>query len=489
MPSETARANLLPHTVRGGCSLDCAAANIDPDTFRRRTRIVVLASCLGFFLINFDTTIVNVALPAISSDMGAPLSDLTWVVVGYILAFAGLLLSAGALADRVGASRVFGLGLLGFMLTSAACGLAPTTVWLVIARVLQGAVAAAVLPASLALLRQSLTNPAARARAIAVWAAGGGAAVAVGPLVGGSITTVFGWRAVFFINIPVGLLAIVGLLHADRSAPRSATLDPVGQIAVIVVLTSLTFAVTASESHPPGSLWVIVPLALFIASVLWFWRVESISAAPLIDLHELRSPVFVSCLSTGFALNFGYYGIMFVFSIVFHNQREWTPLQVGLSFVPLTIFVVASNIAGGRLTTQFGPRFPMAAAQLLDAAGFAMVAVVGANGTTWMLLLAMVPIGIGGGIASPPMMTALLETVRAERAGMVSGLLSSFRQVGGVLGVAVFALMISNSGFGMTTGSHVAAATAASLLALTATTSALCIQPGHAHIARNISPT
>ncbi|WP_329562452.1 MFS transporter [Kitasatospora sp. NBC_01266] len=445
-----------------------------------RAGLVVLACCLGFFLINLDATIVNVALPDIGRRLHTGLSGLQWVVAGYTLAFAGLLLSAGAVSDRIGASRLFGYGLLAFSIASAACGLAPDTGVLVVARVLQGAAAAAVLPASLALLRQSLADPGARARAIAVWAAGGGAAVAAGPVAGGFLTAGLGWRAIFFVNVPFGLLAMLGVARATRSVPQRSSIDLPGQLAAIVALTGFTFAVIEIEPKGLHSPAVLLPLLVSIAAALCFLRVESRGLsrglsrgrsrdlAPMVNLREVRSPVFASCLLTGFAINFAYYGIMFVFSLIFQEERGWSPASTGLAFLPLTVFVLAANILSGRLTRLIGPRYPMAGAQLLEAAGFLSLLLVGAHGPTWLLLLAMVPIGIGGGVASPPMMTALLESVPAERAGVVSGLLSSCRQAGGVLGVTVFGLLISPVGFGMATGLRVAAGTAAVLLAAAA---------------------
>ncbi|OKI20346.1 MFS transporter [Streptomyces sp. CB03911] len=443
-----------------------------------RPWIVILASCLGFFLINLDATVVNVALPAVDHQLHAGLTGLQWVVSGYTLAFAGLLLSAGRISDRVGAGRLFGYGLCGFLLASMACGLAPGTGILIVARVLQGAAAAAVLPASLALLRQSLPDPAARARAIGVWAAGGGAAVAAGPVVGGFLTELLSWRAVFFVNVPFGLLAMAGLSKAVRSVPQRTSLDLAGQLAAVVALTGFTFATIELAPTGPRSPMVLVPLLCSVVGAVWFLRIESVSAAPMVDLRELRSRVFVACLTTGFALNFAYYGILFVFSLIFQREHGWSPIEIGLSFLPLTAFVLASNILSGKLTTLVGPRIPMACALLLEAAGFTGVMLVGAHGPTWLLLLSMVPIGIGGGVASPPMMTALLESVPAERAGMVSGLLSSCRQAGGAIGVAVFGVLISTTGFGMATGLRVAAGMAAALLATAAVASYVSIRTG-----------
>jgi len=440
-----------------------------------RTGVVILASCLGFFLINLDATIVNVALPAIGLRLHASLSDLQWVVAGYTLAFAGLLLSAGTISDRIGATRLFGYGLLGFSTASAACGFAPDVAFLIVARVLQGAAAAAVLPSSLALLRQLLPDPAARTRAIALWAAGGGAALCAGPIAGGFLTSLLGWKAIFFVNVPFGLLTVAGLSRATRSVPQRTSFDLAGQVSAIVALTGFTFAVIEIAPRGVRSPMVLVPLLVSVAAVIWFLRVESTVRAPMVDLRELRSRVFVSCLATGFALNFSFYGILFVLSLTFQQERGWSPIRTGLSFLPMTFFVLAANLLAGRITRLVGPRYPMAGAQLLSACGFMGILAVGSHGPTWLLLLSTIPIGIGGGLASPPMMTALLESVPAERAGVVSGLLSSCRQAGGALGVTLFGLLISTTGFGMATGLRFSAVAAGGLLVAAATASFLWI--------------
>ncbi|AUG75450.1 MFS transporter [Kitasatospora sp. MMS16-BH015] len=432
---------------------------------------MVLASCLGFFLINLDATIVNVALPAIGQGLHAGLSGLQWVVAGYTLAFAGLLLSAGTVSDRIGADRLFGYGLLGFAAASAACGLADGVVSLVAARVAQGAAAAAVLPSSLALLRQSVPDSAVRTRAIALWAAGGGAALSAGPIAGGLLTSALGWRAIFFVNVPFGLLAVVGLARAGRSVPQRRSFDPAGQVSAVLALTGFTFALI--ELGPAGarSPLVVGPLLVSFAALFWFRWAESRARAPMVDLRELRSRVFVSCLATGFALNFSFYGILFVFSLIFQQDRGWSPIRTGLSFLPMTVLVLAANLLAGRLTRTVGPRLPMAGAQLLSATGFLGIALVGLDGPAWLLLPATLPIGIGGGLASPPMMTALLEAVPAERAGVVSGLLSACRQAGGALGVTLFGLLISAAGFGLATGLRLSAVAAGGLLVLAAVAS------------------
>ncbi|MFI1769310.1 MFS transporter [Streptomyces sp. NPDC020800] len=461
--------------VGGGSRANGPSDDVTTSRASRRTGIVMIASCLGFFLINLDATGVNVALPAIGSQLRTGLSALQWVVDGYTVAFAGLLFSAGRVSDRIGASRLFGYGVSGFSLASAACGLASGISVLIVARVVQGVAAAAVLPASLALVRQCLPDPMARARALALWAAGGGAAVAAGPVVGGFLTDLLGWRAIFFVNLPFGLLVLAGLSRAARSVPQRTPVDLPGQLAAVVTLTGCVFATIETESRGMGSPVVLLSLLAFGIGGLWFLRAEATSVAPMVDLRELRSPVFVSCLLTGFALNFAYYGIMFVFSLLFQRERHWSPSETGLAFLPPTVFVLGSNILSGRLTARVGPRYAMTGGLLLEAAGFAGVMAVGAHGPTWLLLSAMVLVGVGGGLASPPMISTMLESVPAKRAGVVSGLLNSCRQAGGAIGVAGFGVLISPGVLGMASGMQAAAATAAGLLATSAVVACFCI--------------
>ncbi|MPY62893.1 MFS transporter, partial [Streptomyces spongiae] len=210
---------------------------------RTSPSLTLTAALLGFALIVLDASVVNVALPSIGAALGGGLSGLQWVVDAYTLSFAALMLSTGAFADRAGASRAYALGITVFTLASAGCGLAPSLPVLIVARVVQGVAAAVVLPASLALVRQAYTDPGRRARAVAVWTAGGSAAVALGPVVGGAVTTVWDWRGIFFVNVPLGLTALVLLVRAPSSQRRPAPLDLPGQLTAVVALTALAFAV------------------------------------------------------------------------------------------------------------------------------------------------------------------------------------------------------------------------------------------------------
>ena len=214
-----------------------------PDRGRTSPALTLVAAMLGFALITLDASVVNVALPAIGDSLGGGMSGLQWVVDAYTLAFAALMLSTGALSDRIGASRAYAIGITVFTAASVACGLAPSLPVLIGARVVQGVAAAVVLPASLSLVRQAYSDAAGRARAVAMWAAGGSVAVALGPVAGGALTTAWDWSGIFFVNVPLGAVALALLLRAPRSRRRPAPLDVPGQLLAVVTLTALTFAV------------------------------------------------------------------------------------------------------------------------------------------------------------------------------------------------------------------------------------------------------
>ncbi|MCX4750231.1 MFS transporter [Kitasatospora sp. NBC_01287] len=427
--------------------------------------IVVAIACLGFFITTLDTTVVNVALPAIGRQWGNQVSGLQWVVDAYTLVFAALLLSSGSVADRIGASRAFGAGLALFTVMSAICGFAPDLGTLIVARAVQGAAAAVMLPASLSLVRQAYSDPKGRARGIALWTAGGGVAIAAGPVVGGALTSGLGWRWIFFINLPVGVVALLGLLKAPRSRRGSSAVDLGGQVTAVVGLAALVFAVINGGAKGYGSLGTLLALLVFVVFAAAFVLIESRQARPAVPLALFRDRSVAVCTATGFALNFGFYGFVFVLTLYFQQLRGASPLTAGLMFVPMTAFTTVVNLGAGRLTSRYGPRLPLIAGVLIQAAGLLSLLAVEQHTATALVLVLLVPLGIGGGLAVPPLTTAMLEAVDAERAGLASGILNSARQIGGAIGVAVFGALVAGSS-GFMTGLHTAVLVAALALLL-----------------------
>ncbi|MDP9846104.1 MFS transporter [Streptosporangium lutulentum] len=416
----------------------------DVSTARSTGPWTLLAAATGFLMISLDATIVNVALPTLSRELDAGLTQLQWVVDGYTLMFAGLLLTGGSLGDRLGARRVFACGLGLFVLASLACGLAVSPAMLIAARFVQGVGAAAQLPASLAMIRHGYPDQAGRTRAIAIWAAAGGAAVAAGPVLGGLLIAGLGWRSLFLVNLVIGAVGLLLTVRAD--APPAGTgrrLDLPGQLAVVLALCALTFGLI--EGGALGWSSGPVPAALAVAVVcggLFVWW-ERRTAEPMLPMRLFAHPAFSSASAVGFGMNFAYYGIVFLLSLFLQNERGYSALTTGLMFLPMTATVTAANLLGGRLTGRLGPKPPMVGGQLLFAVGLLGLLCAGHTAPNWVIWLSMLPIGVGGGVAVPAMTSALLETVEPAYAGVASGELNGARQVGGAVGVALFGTLIT----------------------------------------------
>ncbi|GAB3435463.1 MFS transporter [Flindersiella endophytica] len=435
----------------------------------RSVRLAV--ACLGFVLITLDATVVNVSLPSIGNELGGDVAGLQWVADAYTLMFAALLLSSGALADRVGASRAYLLGLIGFSLASVACGFAPGLGLLITARAVQGITAAVMLPSSLALVRHAYADATRRARAIAIWTAAGGAAVAAGPVAGGVLTSLLGWRSIFFLNVPLGVLAVVGTLRTSRSAPRPAPLDLGGQFTAALWMSALTYTVIEGGARGYGEPVVLGSSAAFVIGLTAFLAIEARSNHPMVPLRLFRAPTVSVCATVGFALNFTTYGLIFILSLYFQRVLDATPLGAGLLFLPMTALIMVVNMLSGRLTTRLGPKVPILLGQSVLTVGLLGLLIVDETTPSVALLLALVPIGIGAGMAVPPMTAALLDAVDAAAAGLASGILNAARQVGGALGVALFGALVAGAP-DFVTGMHLSLAAGSVILVLTLTGSA-----------------
>ncbi|MCI3277130.1 MFS transporter [Streptomyces cylindrosporus] len=425
---------------------------------RSSPALTLTAALLGFALICLDASVVNVALPAIGSTLGVGMSGLQWVVDAYTLAFAALMLSTGAFADRAGASRAFALGTAVFTLASAVCGLAPNLPSLIGARVVQGVAAAVVLPASLALVRQAYPEPARRARAVAAWAAGGSAAVALGPVAGGLLTTVWDWRGIFFVNLPVGALILALLVRAPRSERRPAPLDLPGQATAVVALTGLTFAVI--EGGTAG--WAALAVAVVAAVV--FFRVEARSPHPVVPLGLFRNRTVAVAVAAGAAVSVAFYSVVFVFSLFFQQVQGLSALRAGLAFLPMTGLIAVTNVVAGKLAGRYGARLPMLIGQALAVVGLLVLLYVDAGTSSALTAVLLVPLALGCALTVPPLTAAMMDAVPAERAGLAAGVLNSARQVAGGLGIAVFGTLVSG---GFVDGMRLSLAVGAALLLVT----------------------
>jgi MFS transporter, DHA2 family, methylenomycin A resistance protein len=406
-------------------------------------RLVLTAALLGFFMISLDATAVNVALPAIGRSLHGATSGPQWVVDGYTVPFAALLISAGAVSDRLGARRVFGWGLVVFAAASAACGLAPVLPVLIAARLIQGCAAALMLPSSLALVRQAFADPAARARALAVWSAGGAAAIAAGPVLGGVLTSAAGWRAIFFVNLPVGAAVSVLLaLRAPRSPRLTAPLDPPGQVTAVLGLAALTFGVITGGADGFTTPSVLTALVVAALAGVCFFTVESRVARPMVPLALFRSPALVTCIVTGFSINAAFYGVAFVLSLYFQRVLGEPAITAGLLFLPMTSLLTVANLVSARAAARWGHQMPVRAGLCLGTLGMLLLAFV--RGRVGMEV-ALVPVGTGLGFALPSLTFLLLDSLPAAQAGLAGGLFNAGRQTGGALAVATFGTLVAGS--------------------------------------------
>jgi EmrB/QacA subfamily drug resistance transporter len=385
--------------------------------------------------------------------------------------FAALLLWSGALADRVGARRAFGVGLVMFVAASVACGVAPSLGALVLARFLQGSAAAVMMPASMALLGQAYPDPVRRARAVALWAMGGALASSMGPVLGGVLTLV-SWRLIFFVNVPVGVAAMLLVARIAPSLRRRVPFDWVGQATAVLAMAALTYG--AIEGGAVGFEAPLVIAAFVVAGSagMVFVATESQVAHPMVPLRLFSSRDVRVAIVVGFAFVVGYYGLPFVMSLYLQQLRGLSSFGAGIVFLPMMLSGALLTPLSARIVERFGARRVVTAGLLLMAAGLAVLATVTATTPIGVLALMMVLVGLAGPLTIPPITAVLLNSVTDREAGTASGVFNTGRQIGGALAVAVFGALIGSGDFmsGLRTSLLIAALVA---LAAAATSSRL----------------
>jgi EmrB/QacA subfamily drug resistance transporter len=420
------------------------------------------AALLGFFVVTLDAVIVNVALPDIRRDLAGGMSGLQWVVDGYTLMFAALLLSAGSLSDRAGARRAFGAGMVVFVLSSAACGLAPSLPALVAARFVQGAAAAAMMPSSMALLSHAYPDPVRRARAVALWSMGGVAASTSGPILGGLLSLV-SWRLIFFVNVPAGAVALLLLARAARSPRHTAPFDWAGQVAAVAAMGGLAYGAIEAGADGITAAPVVSAFVVAVAALGAFVVLQAKESHPMVPLSLFRSRTVSVPVVTGFAFMVGYYGLPFVMSLYLQELRGLSALGTGVVFLPMMLIGGVLTPFVPRLGERLGPRTLVVTGLLAMMTGLTVIALLPAPIPVPVLSALMILVGLAGPLVMPPVMALLLQAVPARRAGVASGVFNTSRQAGGALAVAVFgALLASRSTFlpGMRDSLLIAAAVA-----------------------------
>ncbi|HJU23111.1 MAG TPA: MFS transporter [Casimicrobiaceae bacterium] len=431
----------------------------------------VATTSLGFALVQLDVTIVNVALPRIAADLAASISGLQWVVDAYTLCFAASLLTAGALGDRLGARATYNAGFGVFALASAMCGFAPDALSLIAARALQGLGAALLVPSSLALLdAASGGDKVRRARAVAFWTASGGMSIAIGPLAGAVLLDTLGWRWIFFLNVPVCVLAALAVIRSSmppqpHSNPTRG-FDPFGQILAVVALAALVATIIEASAAAIDPVFIVGGAVVALLAALGFCIVESRVASPMLPLAFFARPGFSCAVLFGVVVNFTYYGIVFALSLYLQQAREYSPLDAGLAYLPLTATFILSNVISGSVMARYGTAIPMIAGAAIGACGFTLLIRLNDTSTFLSMLppFALIPFGMG--LAVPAMTTVVLSSLERRFAATASGALNAARQAAGALGVAVFGALVAHDP--IIGGLHEAASISAALMIVAA---------------------
>jgi EmrB/QacA subfamily drug resistance transporter len=397
----------------------------------------LVAVCVGIFMLLLDITVVNVALPQIQRSLHSSFGDLQWVVNAYALTLAALLLTAGAIADLVGRRRVFAIGLVLFTAASLACGLSGTALTLNLARAVQGIGGAIMLATSLALIADAFRGRE-RGTAFAAYGAVIGAAVAVGPLVGGALTSGLGWRWIFFVNVPIGVgAAVLTLTQVSESRDHDATgVDWLGLTSFSGALFLFVYALIRGNDKGWGSAEILGCLAGSVVLLGAFVVAELRQQRPMFDLALLRRPAFAGVSLVAFAMSASMYSLFLFLTLYIQNVLGYGPFQAGLRFLPMTLLLFLVAPISGRLTVHVPVRLILGVGLVLTAAGLALMSGLGAGSGWTHLLPGFIVGGIGIGIVNPALAATAVGVVPHNRSGMASGINNTFRQVGIVTGIA-----------------------------------------------------
>ena len=411
----------------------------------RRKRLVLAALCATMFMAMLDNVIVNNALPRIGQQLHAGVSGLQWVVEGYSLVYAALLLTGGTLGDRYGRKRIFLTGLALFTAGSAAAALSGSIGLLIAARMLQGLGAALLTPGSLSILRHVFTDEKERARAVGLWSGVSALGLAIGPVVGGPMVDAFGWASVFWINVPIGAAA---LLLAARVLPefagRVGRADLPGQLLSALGLGALVYALVEGPVRGWTDTRILTLAAAAAVALLVFVAVELRIADPMFDPHFFRDPVLSGAAVSGFMISFGMFGASFFLPLLMQDVMGWAPSSAGLAGLPMTAMIVVAAPLSGTLTVRCGPRIPLVTGLTLCAAALGGLSLYGEHARYPEYLWVLLAMGVGMGMTFTPVSVMVMKRVPLAQAGMASATLNMLREIGGVVGVAALGAVLTS---------------------------------------------
>ena len=426
---------------------------------RRRKYLVLGICCMSLFIVSMDTTIINVALPSISADFGAPISALQWTIDAYVVVLASFLLLAGSTADRIGRRRTFQTGLTIFVCGSLLCSLAPSVGWLIAFRMVQALGGSMLNPVAMSIITNVFTEPRERARAIGVWGGVSGIGIALGPLVGGILVESVGWRAIFWINLPIGIIALTAaaLFVPESRSPHPRRFDPLGQVAMVVLLASCVYAIIEA----PHAGWVsIQTFALFaIAGVALTVLLihEPRRTDPLLELRFFRSVPFSGATVIAISAFGAFGGFLFMNTLYLQTIRGLSPMQAGLCTVPLGLTVLICSPISGRVVGRYGPRPSLLLAGTMICVGASMLLFVSADTALVYVLVAYLAFGVGQGLVNAPITNTAVSGMPRSHAGVAAAVATTSRNIGTSLGVAVVGSILSSHISGMIAGEFIAA--------------------------------
>jgi EmrB/QacA subfamily drug resistance transporter len=401
--------------------------------------LILAICCMSLLIVGLDTTIVNVALPAIRRELHASVTGLQWTVDAYTLVLASLLMVSASTADRIGRRRVFQVGLVVFSVGSLLCGLAQTLPMLVAFRVLQAIGGSMLNPVAMSIIRNTFENPRERAQAIGVWGAVFGLSMALGPVLGGVLVDSVSWRAVFFVNLPIGIVAIAltAMFVPESRAPRPRRLDPIGQLLVIVALATLTYAIIEGPRRGWDSAEIVsvfaVSLVAFVALIGYELRREE----PLIELRFFRSAPFSGASALAVLVFAGIGGFLFLNTLYLQEVRHLSPLEAGLYMLPIAGMQIIFAPVSGRLVGRIGPRPSLLLGALAVIASAVMLTSLTSSTPEGYLIAAYIVFGLGTGLINPPITDTAVAGMPPAQAAVAAAVASTSRQVGFTLGVAV----------------------------------------------------
>jgi EmrB/QacA subfamily drug resistance transporter len=412
----------------------------------RRRRFGILAiCCLSLFMVGLDVTVVNVALPAIGGDLGTGISGLQWIVDAYTVVLAGLLTLSGSIGDRFGRKRTFLVGLSVFATASLACGLAPSIGLLIAFRMVQAVGASMLNPVAMAIIANTFTDPRERAQAVGIWGAMFGISLALGPVVGGALVDLVDWRAIFFVNVPVVLVAAALTLRfiPESRAPHPRRFDPLGQLAIVMMLVSLTYAIIEAPNRGWGSPATLATFALAAAALIALILQERRREEPVIDLRFFGSIPFSAAAAIAVSAFACFGGFLFLNTLYLQQTRGLSPVLAGLATAPMAAMIILTSPLSGRMLGRHGSRVPLLIAGVGLTVGCTMLVGLRADTSFAWLFASYVVIGVGLGFVNAPVTATAVSGMPRAQAGVAASVTSSSRQVGQTLGVAIVGAIVN----------------------------------------------